>query len=63
MRYGTLLILAFALVMCLLSLVLGVKELGSSVPGGIAVILISILVLGGIAWRMRFSWKRIHEAD
>jgi hypothetical protein len=63
MRYGTLLILAFALVMCLWSLVLGVKELGSSVPGGIAVILISILVLGGIAWRMRFSWKRIHEAD
>lgn len=62
-RYGTLLILAFALVMCLCAAVLGFEELGSSVPGGIAVILISILLLGGVGWRMRFAWRRLHEAD
>jgi hypothetical protein len=63
MRFGTLVILAFALIMCLWGIVLGVNELGSSVPGGIAVIMIGLLLLGGIAWRMRFSWRRIHEAD
>lgn len=62
MRYGTLVILTFALVMCLWTIVLGIKELGASVPGGIAVILISGLLLGAIAWRIQFSWKRIHDA-
>jgi hypothetical protein len=63
MRYGTLVILVLALVMCLWEIVLGVKELGSSILGGIAVILISVLLLGAIAWRIQFSWKRIHDTE
>jgi hypothetical protein len=62
-RYGTLVILVFAFVMCLWTLILGVDELGSSVPGGIAVILVSGLLIGALAWRIRFSWRRIYDAE
>jgi len=62
MRYGLLAVLLFAAAMCVWSVVLGVRlAVDSSVPGGIAVVMIAVLALAGIAWRVRFNWGRIHR--
>lgn len=61
MRYGTVALLIIATAFILLALVLGIRELGSSVPGGLAVIAIALIGLGAVSWRLRVQWERIHS--
>lgn len=62
MRYGNLAVLVLAAAMCVWAAVLGVGlAVDSTVPGGIAVVVIAALALGGVGWRLRFNWNRLHE--
>lgn len=61
-RFVTFTVLIVALLACVWALVLGVKlTIDSSVPGGVAVVLIAVVLLGGIGWRIRIKWSELHD--
>jgi uncharacterized membrane protein (DUF485 family) len=60
-QYGILVLYAFAIAMCAWSAVLGVQlTIDSSVPGGLAVVLIAVIMIAITGWRINFKWKQLH---
>jgi hypothetical protein len=61
LQYGILTIQLFAMAMLAWSAVLGVQlAIDSSVPGGLAVILIAAIGLAVTGWRVNFKWRQLH---
>jgi hypothetical protein len=63
MRYGVLVAHLLALAGCIWAFVAGVEFLGQSVLGGLAVMLIAVLLAIGVSWRIRFTWQRIRRGS
>ncbi len=62
MQYATLGIHVVALLAAVRSLVLGVQLVtSSSIPGGLAVILIAVILLAVIGWRISLKWKQLRD--
>jgi len=61
MRYGVLVAHFMALACSVWAFVAGVEFIGQSVLGGLAVMLIAVLLAIGVSWRIRFTWRRIRR--
>ena len=50
-----------ALAMAIYALVLGMASLRHSVAGGMAAILVGLILIGAVSWRLRRKWSQLHE--
>lgn len=60
-QHSTLVLYVFVIAIGVWSAVLGVRlAVDSSVPGGLAVILIAVIMIAVSGWRINFKWKQLH---
>lgn len=61
MRYGVLVIQIIAMAALVWAFILGIQSaIGSSVVGGLAVMLIAALSLPFVGWRVKYCWTQLH---
>jgi len=62
MRYGILVAQLLAMAANIWAFAAGLQlSIGRSVLGGLAVMLIAVLLAIGVGWRIRFSWRRLRQ--
>lgn len=64
MRYGVLAAQLLAMAASIWAFAGGIElSIGQSVIGGLAVMLAAVLLASGIAWRIRFTWRRLRQGS